>query len=329
MNTLELYIENSKDEGIYWYAPSELSLRTERTCTPATLSGTIPDVKDHVPRMGAQVRLKVDGILMFYGRIFATTIDRWGVLSFTAYDNLRYLKNTFSNYYPRNYNPKQVINDIAQSYGFKIGKIADVPNIGQQLMIDNESCFDVISKLVDIACVMTKKILVFYDNFGEMTLSYADDMIADVYIGDDALATEYTLSTDIDNDTYNQVAFYRESSSAGGRAYTEAQDQTNTNAWGVLRLIESVDDVLSTAQMQDRANKTLEMKNRPFKTMNISALGVPGLRAGMMITIHFPSLDDVVSKRQIVILDAVEHHFEDSVHTMELETRTFWKDTPQ
>ena len=32
---------------------------------------------------------------------------------------------------------------------------------------------------------MTKKILVFYDNFGELTLSYADEMISDVYIGDD------------------------------------------------------------------------------------------------------------------------------------------------
>ena len=108
-----------------------------------------------------------------------------------------------------------------------------------------------------------------------------------------------------------------------------AQSETNTNAWGVLRLTESVDELLNNAQMQDRADKMLEMKNRPFKTMNISALGVPGLRAGMMITIHFPSLDDAVSKRQMVILDAVEHRFEDCVHTMDLETRTFWRDTPQ
>lgn len=328
MSNIELFIENP-GKGIYWYAPSSLSLRTERTCTPATLSGEIPDVQNHVPRMGAQVRLKVDGILMFYGRIFSTTIDRWGVLSFTAYDNLRYLKNTFSNYYEWNYDPKQIITDIAKAYNLKLGKIADIPNVGQKLLIDNESCFDVISRIVDTACVMTKKILVFYDNFGELTLSYADKMISDVYIGDDALATEYTLSTDIDNDTYNQIALYRESSSAGGREYVTAKSKANTNAWGVLRLTESVDESLNNAQMQDRADKMLEMKNRPFKTMNISALGVPGLRAGMMITIHFPSLDDAVSKRQMVILDAVEHRFEDCVHTMDLETRTFWRDTPQ
>lgn len=328
MQSLELMFENSEG-GIFQYYPSTLSLRTERTCTPSILSGEIPDVGEQKPQMGATVRLKVDGVLMFLGRVFSSSINRWGVFSFTAYDGLRYLKNTFSNCYKRNYSPKTVIEDIANQYGFKLGKIADVPNIGYALSVDNESCFDVISKLVDISIVQTKRILVFYDNFGELTLSYADEMISDMLIGDDSLATEYTLNTDIDNDTYNQVYLYRESSGTGGRKFVEAagNDNANVQKWGQLCLIECVDDNIKNPQMQDRADKMLEMKNRPLKTMNISALGVVGLRAGMVITIHFPSLDDEVSKRQMVILDAVEHKFEDSVHTMELETRTFWRDS--
>jgi hypothetical protein len=328
MNNLEFTIENY-EKGIMQYYPSTLSLRTERTCTPSILSGEIPDIGDRIPEMGATVRLKVDGVLMFLGRIFSTSINRWGVLSFTAYDGLRYLKNTFSNSYERNYSPRTVITDIINQYGLKLGKIADVPNIGQKLTIDNESCFDVISKIVDISIVQTKRILVFYDNFGEFTLSYADEMISDAVIGDKSLATEYTLNTDIDSDTYNEVYLYRESSAAAARAYVPAvnNDNENVQRWGQLCLIESVDDIVSVPQMQDRANKMLEMKNRPLKTMNISAYGVVGLRAGMVITINFPSLKDSVSKRQMVILDAVEHKFEDSVHTMELETRTFWRDS--
>lgn len=328
MKSLELLFENY-EQDIMQYYPSTLSLRTERTCTPSILSGEIPDVGEKVPEMGATVRLKVDGVLMFLGRVFSTSINRWGVLSFTAYDGLRYLKNTFSNVYYRDYNPRQVIEDIANLYGFKLGKIADVPNIGYKLTIDNESCFDVISKLVDISIVQTKRILVFYDNFGEFTLSYADDMISDAVVGDDSLATEYTLNTDIDNDTYNEVYLYRESSQAAARVFVPAlgNDNVNVQKWGMLVLRESVDEIVTTPQMQDRANKMLEMKNRPLKTMNISAYGVVGLRAGMVITIHFPSLKDSVSRRQMVILDAVEHKFEDSVHTMELETRTFWRDS--
>lgn len=326
MQSLELIFENL-DTGMYKYHPSSLTFRTERTCTPGTLTGDIPDVTGHVPQMGDTVRLRVDGTSIFLGRVFSTSINRWGVLSFTAYDQMRYLKNTYSNCYYGDYSPKQVITDIAQLYGLKLGKIEDVPKIGYKLSIDNESCFDVISKLVDTACVLTKKILVFYDNLGELELRYADDMISDVLIGDSSLATEYQLTTDIDNDTYNQIGLYRESSETGARRFATVEDQANVNKWGSLRLIESVDDILTYAQMQDRAEKMLEMKNRPFKTMTISALGVVGLRAGMMITIHFPSLDDSVSKRQMVILDSVEHHFEDSIHTMELETRTFWRDS--
>lgn len=329
MRDLELLFENV-DGAIFQYYPSSLSLRTERTCTPSILSGEIPDVSKQKPDMGATVHLKVDGVLMFYGRVFSSSITRWGVFTFTAYDGLRYLKNTFSNFYPGDYSPKTVIEDIANQYGFELGKIADVPNIGYELSVDNESCFDVISKLVDISIVQTKRILVFYDNFGKLTLSYADEMISDMMIGDDSLATEYTLNTDIDNDTYNQVYLYRESSGEGGRKYVTASGNANQNVqrWGQLCLIESVDDNIENAQMQDRADKMLEMKNRPLKTMNISALGVVGLRAGMVITIHFPSLDDEVSRRQMVILDSVEHTFNDSTHTMELETRTFWRDTP-
>lgn len=344
MKTLELTIENlerSDNEvysaGIFRYLPSALTLRTERTCSPATLTGEIPDISGHKPQMGATVRLRVDGISVFYGRIFSTRINRWGVLSFTAYDSLRYLKNTFSNFYPWGYSPNTVINDIAQHYGMKLGKIASMPNIGQKLVVNNESSLDVISKIVDTATVLTQRILVFYDNNGELQLSYADEMIDDVgglsgikdtLVGDSALATDYELSTGIDEDTYNQVFLYRESSSAGGRAYTDEQDPANVNRWGILRLSEAVDDNMSTAKMKDKAKKLLEMKNRPFKTMRINALGVVGLRAGMMLTIHFPSLDDEVSKRQRVVIDSVEHTFQDGDHNMSLEVRTFWRDTP-
>jgi hypothetical protein len=329
MRDLELLFENVEatgSQGIYRHYPSSLSLHSERTCMPTTLRGEIPDVSANIPKMGATVRLRVDGQLVFIGRLFSTEIDRWGVLSFTAYDSLRYLKNTFSNYYEGSYSVQQVIRDIAKQNHLKVGKLADVPAVGRHLKIDNESGFDAISRVVDTSIVLNQRILVFYDNAGELTLSWADEMIGDVVIGDDSLATDYKLTTDIDEDTYNVISYYHESSAAGGRAFVDADDKDNEVKWGTLRLCESIDDILSEAQMQDRANKMLEMKNRPSKKMSITALGVVGLRAGMMINIHFPSVPDEISKRQMVILDSVEHNFEDSTHTMQLEVRTFWRD---
>lgn len=331
MREVELLIENVEATGslgIYRHYPSNLSLRTERAGSAGVLRGEIPDVTGNVPRMGATVRLRVDGVSVFFGRIFSTEINRWGVLSFVAYDSLRYLKNSYSNYYGYSYTVQQVIRDIAKENRLKVGKLADVPEVGRLLKIDNESGFDAISRVVDTSIVLNQRILVFWDNLGELTLSWADEMASDIVIGDDSLATDYTLATSIDDDTYNIVAYYHESSAAGGRAYKYAESEENKTKWGILRLTESVDDIMSGEQMQDRANKMLEMKNRPSKRMSITAMGVVGLRAGMMINIHFPSLPDEVSRRQRVLLESVEHTFEDSTHTMQLEVRTFWRDVP-
>ena len=340
MLSLELLFENLEVEsdfnsdnwnevastGIYRHYPTNLTLKTERSGSPATLSGELADITEHIPMLGATVRLKVDGQMIFYGHVFQTSIDKFGVMSFTAYDMLRYLKNTFSNYYPRTYTLRDVITDVAIANNLSVGKLADAPTQGRSLLIDNESAFDVISRLVDVATILSGRILVFYANGQDLTLSYADEMISDVLIGDNSLATEYTLSTTIDEDTYNQIFLYRESEYSGCRHYATKSDEVNTQKWGVLRLTEGVDDVMSNEQLEDRAAKMLQMKNRALKAMSITALGVVGLRAGMMINIHFPSITDEISRKQTVILDSVKHNFEDGNHTMTLEVHTFWRD---
>jgi len=329
MATLELLFENP-EEDIYEYKPSSVSLKQERTCSASTLDGTIPDVTGHVIKMGATCRLFADGELIFYGYVFSANIDRWGVMSFTAHDCLRYLRNTFSNYYPRGYKPVDVIKDICKAFNVKVGTLDDIPATGWPLLCDNESGLDIISKLVDTAIVLTKKIIVFYAEGDKVYLKYADDMIRNEVVGDNSLSTEYSLSISIDEDTYNQIFLYRESSASGGRHYVVAESKgsdSTVNKWGILRYSESVEDGMTDAQMQDKADKLLEMKNREFKSMTISALGIVGLRAGQMLTIDFPSLADPVSKRQIVCIDSVTHNFEDSTHTMELEVRTFWRDS--
>ena len=319
----EIWLESEK---VCRHFPTSLTLKTERVGAPATLTGELVDIKNHTPTVGSTVRLKVDGVRMFVGFVFQTSIDKYGVMSFTAYDNLRYLKNTFSNYYPKTYKIKEVIDDIATSFELPVGYIEDIPDQGTHLMIDNECALDVICRLVDTAMVLTGRILVFYaDDKSHLTLRYADDMISDVLIGDNSLATEYSLSVSIDEDTYNQIFLYRTSEGMGRRIAGTAQDDSTKLLWGPLRLTESIDDIMSEAQLTDRADKMLAMKDRPTKSMTITALGIVGLRAGMMINIHFPSIPDDISKKQTVILDSVTHNFEDGNHTMTLEVHTFWR----
>lgn len=326
MKTLDLEIEPKVGGEWFKYLPESLSLKTERMGTPATLTGTIPDAGDNIPEMGATARLTVDGVVMFYGRIFSCTVDRWGVVSFTAYDLLRYLKGNFS-WYERGLTVEKLIDVIASTYDIPLGDIAKTGYTARCRTIQDECALDAIQAMIDLATVKTKTVWVLFDDCGKLCLRAAQDMTSDVMIGDGSLATDYSLAVDIDTDTYNYVVIHRPLTGASVQGNKIAKDTATEAKWGRLIYYEEADEKMNAAQMQEKADNLLKMKNRPTRCLSIDCLGVAGIRAGMMVTINFPDLP-TVSKRQIVVLDSVEHHFEDSLHTMRLETRTLWENSP-
>lgn len=328
MLDMELTFENPDTGEIWKYYPSDISYKTERTPSAGVLTGTVPNIGDNRPPLGATCRFRVDGYTVFIGYVFQEGLSSWNEMNFTAYDCIRYLKNPFSMYYYQDYQPRTVIEDMCYRYQIKIGSLVDIPSTGYALTVDNESCLDVIAKLVENATIITGEVLVFFSENDKVYLMKAKDMISDVLVGEKSLATDYNFTSSIDDDTFNEIALYRESQTVGGRAFVDAKDEANVTRWGPLCMMESCDDAMTNAKMHDKARKLLEMKDRPFKSMSIEALGVLGLRAGMMITIHFPTLKDSVSRKQQVLIDSIEHKFADGQHTMSMEVRTFWRDTP-
>mgnify|MGYP007112105293 CR=1 FL=1 len=73
------------EEGITW--------STERKNTPGQL--TFKVIKDDIINFteGDAVRMKVNGTGVFYGFVFKKKRDKQGIITVTAYDQLRYLKN--------------------------------------------------------------------------------------------------------------------------------------------------------------------------------------------------------------------------------------------
>lgn len=326
MNTLDLEIEPAVGGEWYKFAPSSLSLKTERMGTPATLTGEIPDFGSIAPDMGATVRLTVDGVVIFYGRLFACTVDRWGVLQFTAYDLLRYLKGNFS-WYERGLTVEKLIQIVAKTYDIPLGDIAKTGYTALCRTIQDECALDAIQAMIDLATVKTKKIWVLFDDCGKLCLRAAEDMTSDVIIGTGSLATDYSLSIDIDTDTYNYILIHRPLTGASVQGNKTAKDIESERKWGRLIYYEEADEKMSSERMQEKADNLLKIKNRPTRALSIDCFGVVGIRAGMMVTINFPDLPSV-SKKQIVVLDSVEHTFEDGIHMMHLETRTLWENSP-
>lgn len=318
--TTELLIAN-KDSGKIWECSnsvSKVSWDTERTGSPGKLTFTIIKSGDLSFTEGDVVRFSVDGQLQFYGWVFTKSKNRWGEIDVTCYDRLRYLKANAS-YRFIGQTAGQIIQQIAGDLQIDVGTIADTGYQIPTLSEPDQSCLDIIESAVQQTLLNTGNIYVFYDDGNGLSLQQPQDMISNVLIGENSLLTDYTYKTDIDSQTYNSVKLARPNEETGMADVVEAQDTATIGQWGLLRLYQEVDGDVNTAQMEAQAAATLRYYNRRLRTLSVESLGVPGLRAGMMVLMKVPGLGDI-NLDQYVLLEKVSHTWENDVHTMTFET---------
>lgn len=318
--TTELLIAN-KTSGKIWECSnsvSTVSWETERTGSPGKLTFTIIKSGDLSFTEGDVVRLSVDGQLQFYGWVFTKSKNRWGEIDVTCYDRLRYLKaNASYGFYGQTVG--QIIQQIAGDLQLDVGAIADTGYQIPSLIEKDQSCLDIIESAVQQTLLNTGSIYVFYDDGNGLALQKPEDMKSSVLIGEKSLLTDYTYKTDIDSQTYNSVKLARPNEETGMADVVVSQDSATIGQWGMLQLYQTVDGDVNTAQMAAQADATLQYYNRRLRTLSVESLGVPGLRAGMMVLMKVPGLGDI-NLDQYVLLEKVSHTWKNDVHTMSFET---------
>lgn len=315
----ELLIAN-KSSGKIWECSKNtttVSWSTDRTGSPGTLKFTIIKAGDLDFSEGDVVRFSVDGQMQFYGWVFTISQDRWGVTEVTCYDRLRYLKANAS-YAFYGQTAGDMIRQIAADLQVDVGAVADTGYAIPSFVKEDETCLDIIGDAVQQTLLNTGKIFVFYDDGNGVALQEAGNMISSVVIGDQSLLTDYTYQTDIDEQTYNSIKLARSNEDTGRADVFVAQDSANISRWGLLQLYQTVDGDVNDAQVKAQAQASLEYYNKAMRTLKISSLGVPGLRAGQMVLVKIPGLDGDLN--QYVLLEKVTHTWENDTHTMEFET---------
>lgn len=315
----ELLIAN-KSSGKIWECSKNtttVSWSTDRTGSPGTLKFTIIKAGDLDFSEGDVVRFSVDGQMQFYGWVFTISQDRWGVTEVTCYDRLRYLKANAS-YAFYGQTAGDMIRQIAADLQVDVGAVADTGYAIPSFVKEDETCLDIIGDTVQQTLLNTGKIFVFYDDGNGVALQEAGSMVSSVVIGDQSLLTDYTYQTDIDEQTYNSIKLARSNEDTGRADVFVAQDSANISRWGLLQLYQTVDGDVNDAQVKAQAQASLEYYNKAMRTLKISSLGVPGLRAGQMVLVKIPGLDGDLN--QYVLLEKVTHTWENDTHTMEFET---------
>lgn len=300
------------EEGIEW--------TTERRSTPGKL--TFKVLKDDVINFqeGAAVRLKVNGVPVFFGFVFTKKRDKDQIITVTAYDQLRYLNNK-DTYVYENKTASQLVKMIAADFSLNVGTVEDTGFVIASRVEDNTSLFDMIENALDLTLQNNKEMFVLYDDFGKLTLKN----ISSMYVGepgaylmiDEETGENFEYSSSIDTDTYNKIKLTYDNEDTGKREVYIAQDSGNMNAWGVLQFF----DTLSKGENgQAKADALLQLYNKKTRNLKIiNALGDPRVRAGSMVVINL-ALGDM-NVKNFMLVERVTHKFNLDKHFMDLTLR--------
>lgn len=300
------------EEGIEW--------STERRSTPGKL--TFKVLKDDVISFseGSPVRLRVDGNNVFFGFVFKKKRDKNQIITVTAYDQLRYLKNKDTKVY-ENKTASQFVKMIATDFNLNVGTLENTSYKIPSRVEENTSLFEMIENALDLTLTNTGVLYVFYDDFGKLTLKSLSSM----YVGksgaylmiDEETGENFEYTSSIDDGTYNKVKLTYDNEESGKREVYVAQDSSNINKWGVLQ---HFDTLQKGENGQKKADALLSMYNKKTRNLKIDkAFGDTRVRAGSMIVVNL-DLGDIKVKN-FMLVEKVTHIFDESRHIMNLTLR--------
>jgi len=295
------------EEGITW--------ETERKGVPGKLTFNVlkDDVIDFTE--GNTVKMAVDGKNIFYGYVFTKKRDKDGIISVTAYDQLRYLKNKDALWYI-NKSAADVVKMLAADFKLKVGEIEDTVYVIPKRNEENVTLFDIIQNALDLTLLNKKKLYVLYDDFGQLMLKDVESMKLDLLIDGDT-AENYNYISSIDSSTYNRIRLYYDNKDTGMRELYITLDSSTQLQWGILQYCESIEEKCNG---KAKADALLQLYNRKTRNLSINnAFGDTRVKAGTSIGVQLDLGDIAVNNYMLV--EKAKHVFNNKEHLMNLTLR--------
>lgn len=315
---IELLVGNEEGTKLYQPAVQEgIEWSTERKSTPGKLVFKV--LKDDVLDFseGSPVRMKVDGDNVFFGYVFKQQRSKDQIITVTAYDQLRYLKNKDTFAY-ENKTASQVIQMIAEDYSLAVGTLEDTGHVIASGAEMDTSLFDIVANALDLTLTNTGELYVFYDDFGKLTLKSLPSM----YVGepgaylmiDEETGENFDYTSSIDDSTFTKVVLKNADTERG---FTVAHDLEAISKWGVLTYTGTYRDGENGQAKADALLKLYNSKTRNLKITN--AIGDNRVRAGSMVVVNL-DLGDIKLKNWMLV-EKCRHTYKEGEHWMDLTLR--------
>ena len=293
----------------------EVTWTTERKGAAGKLEFKV--VKDNIINFeeGNPVAFRVDNTNLFYGFVFKKKRDKEKIITTTAYDQLRYLKNKDTKTYV-NKRADELVKMIANEYQLNVGTLENTGYAIAKKAESNQSLFDMILNALDETIRNRKEMYVLYDDYGKLCLKNLERMKVGLVI-DEETGENYDYESSIDSDTYNQIKLTYDNSETGKREIYMAKDSSNIEKWGVLQYFDTIDEKTNGAV---KARALLDLYNQKTRSLQIkNALGDVRVRGGSLIIVNL-DLGDVKLKN-FMLVEKAKHTFKNNEHFMDLTLR--------
>lgn len=318
---IELLVGNESGTKLYIPAVEEgIEWTTKRKSSPGKLTFKVlgDDLADFSE--GSAVRMKENGEEIFFGFVFSQQRAKDQIISVTAYDQLRYLKNKDTMVY-ENKTADQLLRMIAADYALNVGTLENTGYVIESRVEENTSLFEMVENALDLTLTNTGEMFVLYDDFGKLTLKHLSSMSVGqpgAYLMlDEETGENFEYTSSIDDNTYNKIKLTYDNEETGFREVYIGQDSGNINKWGILQYFDTLKKGENGQAKVDALLKLYNKKTRSLKLSN--ALGDNRVRAGSMVVVNL-DLGDMKLKN-FMLVESCRHIYKENEHWMDLTLR--------
>lgn len=319
------FIAQDSESGQPWELSelvSSITWETELEGQPGKLSFDFVKDANVTLSNGSRISLKIDGQGVFFGYVFKITKGETEQVSVIAYDQLRYFKNK-DTYVISGMNASEIFAKVCKDFNLKYKVVNSSSYVLKDRIFDNKTLFDIVQRGIDETLINEGNYYKVRDNFGTLEFVNLDSLKIDLFIGDASLLSGFAYESSIDVDSYNRIKLIQENSETKKRESYIVYDSSNIAKWGTLQYFEKMDASANAAQIAERAQQLLNLKNRVTKTLKLTCLGDIRVSAGNSILIGISELtkSNDLPDVQYFTITRCSHKFENDLHTMELEVQ--------
>lgn len=268
---------------------------------------------------GMQVFFSYKGVELFRGLIMQQSQSNNKTMSFTAYDYGIYLSNNKDTFCYEGKRADEIFTDCCTRFGLQIGQVDPCSYVIPNLTKSNTTAWDAIADALGLEYQQSKVRHFVGCDQGYMFLKERRQNFIQWVI-----ETKVNLSTYSYNRSIEQIKTRVKLISSENQTVAERVNADLEAKYGIFQEVDTADESLNEAQINDLIDGMLNKESQPEKTLTVNAFGQSDVISGVGVWVLIPEL----GLNQTFYVDEDVHSFKGNNHMMQLKLN-FTDDTGQ